>query len=99
MLAQLRISPRLDLTPPAIQTGSPMRITTVNMHEARSRLPELGERVWLGEKVVITRAGRPWLDLLPHRGDRAPRKPGRWAGQVSIAPDFDAPFDEARLCP
>lgn len=71
-----------------------MGTTQVNMHEAKSRLSELGELVQRGERVVIAKAGRPWLDLLPHRSDRVPRKPGRWANQVSIAPDFDAPSNE-----
>ncbi len=71
-----------------------MATTKVNMHEAKSRLSELGELVQRGEKVVIAKAGRPWLDLLPHRAERAPRKPGRWANQITIAPDFDAPSDE-----
>lgn len=66
----------------------------VNMHEAKSRLSELGELVQRGEKVVIAKAGKPYLDLRPYRPDRPPRTPGRWAGQVVIAPDFDVPMDE-----
>jgi antitoxin (DNA-binding transcriptional repressor) of toxin-antitoxin stability system len=61
----------------------------VNMHEAKSRLSELGELVWKGEKVVIAKAGKPYLDLLPHRAGRAKRKPGRLKGQIFIADDFD----------
>lgn len=61
----------------------------VNMHEAKSRLSELGELVWKGEKVVIAKAGKPYLDLLPHREGRAKRKPGRLKGQIFIADDFD----------
>ena len=60
------------------------------MHEAKSRLSELGERVWKGEKVVIAKAGKPYLDLLPHREQRRPRKPGRLKGEIEIAADFDA---------
>lgn len=62
----------------------------VNMHEAKSRLSELGELVWKGEKVVIAKAGKPYLDLLPHREQRTKRKPGRLKGKIKIAPDFDA---------
>lgn len=71
-----------------------MGTTQVNMHEAKSRLSELGELVQRGEKVVIAKAGRPWLELLPHRAERPPRKPGRWANKVTIAPDFDGPSDD-----
>ena len=66
----------------------------VNMHEAKSRLSELAKRVWKGERVVIAKAGEPYLDLVPHRPERKPRVPGGWEGQVRIAPDFDEPNEE-----
>lgn len=62
----------------------------VNMHEAKSRLSELGELVWKGERVVIAKAGKPYLDLLPHKETRKERVPGRLAGRIKIAQDFDA---------
>lgn len=61
----------------------------INMHEAKSRLSELGELVWRGERVVIAKAGKPYLDLLPHKETRKQRVPGRLKGQIRIAPDFD----------
>jgi len=62
----------------------------VNMHEAKTRLSQLVQRALRGEKVVIARAGEPLLDLVPHRraADK-PRKPGRFQGQIRMAPDFD----------
>ena len=66
-----------------------MKTTQVNMHEAKSRLSELGELVWQGEKVVIAKAGKPYLDLLPHHAGRAKRTPGRLKGQIAIGEDFD----------
>jgi len=61
----------------------------VNMHEAKSQLSALGEKVWQGERVVIARAGKPYLDLVPHRDEPAARKPGRFKGRIRIAEDFD----------
>lgn len=61
----------------------------VNMHEAKSQLSKLGELAWKGEKIVIAKAGKPYLDLIPHRQDRKPRKPGGLKGQIRMAPDFD----------
>jgi antitoxin (DNA-binding transcriptional repressor) of toxin-antitoxin stability system len=61
----------------------------VNMHEAKSRLSELGELVSQGHRVVIAKAGQPYLDLLPHRPQRAARTPGRLRGEIHLAPDFD----------
>lgn len=69
-------------------------VKQVNMHEAKSRLSELGEMVWQGQKVVIAKAGKPYLDLLPHQPERAPRVPGRYKGLIVIDKDFDATTEE-----
>ena len=71
-----------------------MNTKQVNMHEAKTRLSKLGELVWKGERVVIAKAGKPYLDLLPHRERRAKRKPGRLKGQIWVAEDFDATSPE-----
>ena len=64
------------------------------MHEAKSQLSKLGEKVWAGETVVIAKAGKPYLDLLPHKGRHEPRKPGRFKGQISIPDDFNQTSEE-----
>ena len=69
-----------------------------NMHEAKSQLSKLGELAWQGEKIVIAKAGKPYLELVPHREDRKPRQPGRLKGQIELAADFDdTPDDIAGL--
>ena len=40
----------------------------VNIHEAKTHLSRLLERVERGETVTIARAGRPIADLVPHHG-------------------------------
>ncbi len=62
---------------------------TVNIHEAKTHLSRLIERVEAGEELVIARAGRPVARLVPFRQRTAPREPGLWRGSVSLAPDFD----------
>ena len=59
------------------------------MHEAKSRLLELAEMVWRGDRVIIAKAGKPYLDLLPHRPQRGKRIPGRLKGKIQMAADFD----------
>ena len=59
----------------------------VNMHAAKSQLSRLGELAWRGERIVIAKAGKPYLDLVPHRGPE--RKLGALKGKIRIAPDFD----------
>ena len=61
----------------------------VNMHEAKKQLSRLGELAWQGERVVIAKAGKPYLDLVPHRAKMGNRKLGLLKGQIWVAPDFD----------
>ena len=68
---------------------------TVNIDDAKSRLSQLVERVEAGEEIIIVRAGRPAARLIPFRGERAERKPGRMRGRIRIAGDFDAPIELA----
>jgi prevent-host-death family protein len=62
---------------------------TINIHEAKTHLSRLVERVEAGEELVIARAGRPVARLVPFRPRTAPREPGIWRGSVSLADDFD----------
>jgi prevent-host-death family protein len=39
----------------------------VNIHEAKTHLSRLLEQVAAGERVVISKAGTPIADLVPHR--------------------------------
>lgn len=47
-------------------------MTIVNVHEAKTQLSKLLERVEAGEEIVLARAGKPvarlTLYLMPHRG-------------------------------
>ncbi len=58
-----------------------------NMHEAKSQLSQLAEKAARGERVVIAKAGKPYVDLVPHQALES-RQPGRCKGQISIAADF-----------
>jgi prevent-host-death family protein len=68
-------------------------VDTVNMHEAKTHLSRLVERVEAGEEVVIARAGRPVARLVPFARRTEPRTPGAWRGLVRMAPDFDVADD------
>lgn len=39
----------------------------VNIHEAKTHLSRLLEQVAQGERVVISKAGKPVADLVPHQ--------------------------------
>ena len=64
-------------------------MSVVNVHEAKTHLSRLLERVSTGEEIVIAKAGRPVARLIPYEESLEPRKPGGWEGRVWIADDFD----------
>jgi prevent-host-death family protein len=64
---------------------------TVNIHDAKTHLSRLVERVEAGEEVVIARAGRPVARLVRYTARTEARRPGLWRGMVMVAPDFDTP--------
>jgi prevent-host-death family protein len=67
---------------------------TVNMHEAKTKLSLLVKEAVSGEDVVIAKAGKPLVRLVPVGVDDRNRVPGRYKGQISIAPDFDETPEE-----
>ena len=66
----------------------------VNMHEAKSQLSRLAELAWRGEQVVICKAGKPWLRLLPYRERTEERQLGGLKGQIWMSDDFDKEDEE-----
>lgn len=69
-------------------------MTTVNMHEAKTHLSRLVAEALAGEDVVIARANRPLVKLVPITEALPPRRLGAAVGQVRIAEDFDEPLDD-----
>lgn len=67
---------------------------TVNIHEAKTHLSRLLERVMKGESIVIAKAGKPVAILAPVTDAPRSRTPGIDAGKVRLAADFDAPLKE-----
>jgi prevent-host-death family protein len=68
--------------------------TTVNVHEAKTHLSRLLERVMQGEEVVIAKSGRPVARLVAIREPGKRREPGSARGRIKIAEDFDDPLPE-----
>ena len=67
---------------------------TVNVHEAKTHLSRLLERVMNGEEIIIAKAGKPVAILSPYVAAPARRVPGIDAGKVTILPEFDEPLPE-----
>lgn len=60
-----------------------------NIHEAKTHLSRLLERVAAGERITISKAGRPVADLVPHQ-----RRTVRIGGLSNRIRFDDADFDD-----
>ncbi|MSQ48870.1 MAG: type II toxin-antitoxin system Phd/YefM family antitoxin [Betaproteobacteria bacterium] len=69
---------------------------TVNIHEAKTQLSRLIERVCAGEEIIIARGGRPVARLAP-LAPRRPRRLGLLKGKIWVAKDFNAPLPDDLL--
>ena len=63
-----------------------------NVHDAKTNLSRLLERVAQGEEIIIAKSGRPVARLV--RMAAEPRKPGRLKGRIRVRADFDEPLPE-----
>lgn len=68
----------------------------VNMHEAKTHLSRLVERVEGGEEIVISRAGKPAAKLVPVAEKRPGKRTlGVWKGKMQMPTDEEwAEMDE-----
>lgn len=64
-------------------------MTTVNVHEAKTHLSRLLERVEAGEEVVIARAGTPVARLTSIAPPTPRPRIGFMAGAFTVPDDFD----------
>ena len=63
-----------------------MKIT--NIHEAKTHLSRLVERVAAGEEIVIGKAGTPVAKLVPYQQPKPVRKPGGMKGKIKYLKDW-----------
>ena len=66
-----------------------MQIT--NISEAKASLSRLIEKALRGEEVIIGKAGKPVVKIVPYELETSPRQlgVGNWRGRIWIAYDFD----------
>jgi antitoxin (DNA-binding transcriptional repressor) of toxin-antitoxin stability system len=75
-----------------------MREMDVSIAEAKNRLPELIRAVESGEKVVITRHGKPVAQLALPPPERRPRvRLGGMKDRIRLLEGWDAPVDPDRF--
>ena len=71
-----------------------MDMVVRNISEAKAELSALIEAVQSGNEIIIAKAGKPVARMVAFRGPARPRAPGSMAGEIWIAPDFDALPDD-----
>ena len=69
-------------------------MTTVNMHEAKTNLSKLIDRMLIGEEIIIAKSGKPVARLVPVEVPQ-PRVPGIAQGRVTEA--FFQPLPDSEL--
>jgi prevent-host-death family protein len=78
-------------------------VRTISIGDAKNRLTELALLVEAGETIVVTRNGRPVLDLVPHKRISGlnveamadyKKRHGIPRDVTSMPADFDRPLDE-----
>jgi len=66
----------------------------VNIHEAKTHLSRLVERVEAGEEIIIAKAGRPAARLVPLENAHKPVTIGALKGRIKVPDDFNTMFEE-----
>ena len=66
---------------------------SVNIHEAKTHLSRLVERVQAGEEIIIAKAGRPAARLVPIEGAGRPVRIGGLKSRTPIPEDFNTMFE------
>ena len=69
----------------------------VNVHEAKTHLSRLLQRVAAGEEITIARAGIPVARLVAVEPEKKIRPLGFDRGKIWVADDFDAPLPDDLL--
>ena len=72
-------------------------MTTVNLHAAKTHLSRLVDEAVAGKDVVIAKAGKPMVRLVPVEPKRRRTGFGADKGQIWISDDFDAPLPDDLL--
>ena len=67
---------------------------SVNIHEAKTHLSRLVERVQAGEEIIIAKAGRPAARLVPIEGAIRTVKIGGLKAPAPVPDDFNTMFEK-----
>ena len=66
----------------------------VNVHEAKTHLSRLLNRISAGEEIIIAKSGKPVARLVPYSDRTTPRTAGKDRGLYEVPENFDAPLPD-----
>lgn len=69
-------------------------MTTVNIHQAKTYLSSLIEKVLSGEKVIIAKSGKPIVEITPYKPKKIKRRAGSLKDKIWISDDFNKPLED-----
>jgi prevent-host-death family protein len=72
-------------------------MATVTIHEAKTNLSKLLQKVAAGEEVVIARGKKPVARLVAIGEVKGKRQPGSLKGTLRVGPEFFEPLPEDEL--
>ncbi|MFQ5641671.1 MAG: type II toxin-antitoxin system Phd/YefM family antitoxin [bacterium] len=70
---------------------------SINIHEAKTQLSRIAEDVAAGEEIIVAKAGKPKMKLVPIDSRKKKIKFGALKGKIHICEDFDAPLPQEIL--
>jgi prevent-host-death family protein len=72
-------------------------LKTFTIHQAKTNLSKLIERVCQGEEIVICLGPQPVARLVPVSGAKGRRQPGALRGKLHVPPEFFEPLPADEL--
>jgi prevent-host-death family protein len=79
------------------QTKSYRCMVIVNVHEAKTHLSRILERVAAGEEVILAKAGKPVARIVPYEAPSRRRTFGYARGRIEIPDSFFEPLPDDEL--
>lgn len=68
-----------------------------NVHDAKTHLSKLLDRVRAGEEIIIAKAGTPYAKMVPIPQERPKRQAGRFKGMFTVGDEIFDPLPEDEL--
>ena len=65
----------------------------IDISEAKRKLARIVEQAAAGADIIIARAGKPMVKLVPIAAVRKPKELGLLRGRITVPDDFNAPLD------